>query len=137
MDELLSEESYQEANNKVKLIGLIIMLLGLALVGGAIYLLVNANNATVSEMKMHSNGMFMLIPGIFLTILGTIVRFVMGNQRKIMAYQMQQMLPLVAETAEKMVPTAKKMTQEMAPAYGEVAKEITKGIKEGMKEEDK
>ena len=96
----------------------------------------------------------MLMPGIFLTIVGAMVRFVMGNQRKIMAYQMQQMMPVVTEGAEKLVPTATKITKEvaeemtptmtkmakeiskeMAPVYGEVAKEITKGIKEGMKEE--
>ena len=79
--------------------------------------------------------MFMIIPGIFLTLVGIMVRFVMGNQRKIMAYQMQQVMPLVSEGAEKMVPTAKKITSEMAPAYGDVAKEIAKGIKEGMKDD--
>ena len=133
MEELLSEENYQKANKKVKLIGLIIMTLGLLLIAGGIYFLITANNMNVPEMsdsnwfnassnQMHtqSSGMFMIIPGIFLTIVGIMVRFVMGNQRKIMAYQMQQMMPLVSEGAEKMVPTAKK---------------IAKGIKEGMKDD--
>ena len=143
MEELLSEENYQKANKKVKLIGLIIMVLGLLLIGGAIYLLVSASNMSVPEMgdgnwfnastnRMHmkSNGLFMLIPGIFLTFLGAIVRFVMGNQRKIMAYQMQQMIPLVTEGAEKMVPTATKITkevaEEMTPTMTKMAKEISK-----------
>ena len=146
MDELLNEEAYQEANRKIKVIGLIIMCLGLLLIAGGIYFLITANNmqvpklgdsgwfdASSNQMNMHSRGMFMIIPGIFLTIVGVMIRFVMGNQRKIMAYQMQTMLPLVGEGAEKMVPTAKKIAEEMAPTYGEVAKEISKGIKDGLK----
>ena len=149
MEELLSEESYQNANKKVKLIGIIIMILGLLLIAGGIYFIISASNmqvpnigssnwfnASSSQMQTKSNGIFMIIPGIFLTIVGIIVRFIMGNQRKIMAYQMQQMIPLVTEGAEKMTPTvtklAKEVSEEMAPVYGKFAKEISKGIKEGL-----
>ena len=143
MEELLSEENYQKANKKVKLIGIIIMTLGLLLIAGGIYFLITASNMNVPDMgdsnwfdassnQMHtqSSGMFMIIPGIFLTVVGVMVRFVMGNQRKIMAYQMQQMMPLVTEGAEKMVPTATKITkevaEEMTPTVTKLAKEMSK-----------
>ena len=122
MDEILNEERYQEANRKVKIVGTVIMLIGLALIAGGVYFLVTASNMNVppmtdshwyeassSQMHTESTGAFMLIPGIFLTIAGLMVRFVIGNQRKIMAYQMQQMAPLVKEGAEK----AKKMAKDL------------------------
>lgn len=46
--------------------------------------------------------------------------------RSILAYQVQQAMPVAKEGME-----------EMAPSVGKMAKEITKGIKEGIKEKDK
>ncbi len=164
MEQFLNEENYQNTNKKIKVIGLIIMVLGLLLIAGGVYFIINANKmqvpamgdsnwfaASTNQMHTKSSGIFMILPGIFLTIVGLIVRFVIANQRKIMAYQMQQMMPLVTEGAEKLTPTAtkiskevmeemtpamakmaKEVSEEMAPVYGKVAKEITKGIKEGL-----
>ena len=74
-----------------------------------------------AQMGKTAAGMFMIIPGIFVTIVGCMVRFFIGNRREIMAYQMQQMMPIVKESAETMTPIA-----------SEAAKEISKGIKDGF-----
>ena len=62
------------------------------------------------------------------------------KQREILAFHAQQVMPVAQEGIEKMAPTIGKagasITKEMAPAYGEVAKEISKGIKEGLKSDD-
>ena len=52
--------------------------------------------------------------------------FIMANQRKISAYMAQQQMPVAKEGIEK-----------MAPSVGVAAKEIAKGVKEGLKDEDK
>ena len=45
------------------------------------------------------------------------------------AFTLQQTMPLAQEGVEKMTPTA-------AKSAGTIAKEVTKGIREGLKEED-
>ena len=167
--ELLNEERYQETRKKIKLVGIIIMIIGLCLLAGGIYTVISASKMSIPEMgsanwfeasstKMNreSTGAFMIIPGIFLSLIGAIVRFVVANQREIMAYKTQQILPVMTEGMEKIVPkatemskqvakemapvygeVAKTVTKEVAPAYGEMAKEIAKGIKEGLKEDKK
>lgn len=70
-----------------------------------------------------------IIPGCFCLFAGFIASMMVLitlNRRKIMAFGMQQMMPLAQEGAEKMAPTA-----------GKVAKEVAKGIKEGLKDEEK
>jgi len=54
------------------------------------------------------------------------ILIITSKRRNIMAYTMQQTIPVAQEGIEK-----------MAPVYGKIAKEIGKGIREGMKEEDK
>lgn len=167
--EYLNEENYQKTKGKIKLVGIIIMILGLCLIAGGVYFLISANKMNgpemgssnwfeVSSAKMsrQSSGAFMIIPGIFLSIVGAMVRFVVANQREILAYKTQQVLPVMTEGMEKMVPKvtkmskevaeemtpvytdmAKKIGKEMAPVYGDMAKEISKGIKEGLKEDKK
>ena len=128
----LNEEQYQKANRKIKIVGTIVIVLGLALLGFGIYTLIMSNkivepsmtssnwfSVSSSKMKMQSMGMFMVIPSIFVIIVGCMIRFVIPNQRQIMAYKLQQMIPLTKEGVEEMTPTMKK-----------VASEITKGIKD-------
>ncbi len=150
--EYLSEKNYDETSKKIKIAGYIIMGLGFVLIILGIYFLISAGKIqepsmtssdwfSVSSSKMHreSTGMFMLIPGIFLTVTGVMVRFVMANQKKILAYQMGSVLPVMMEGIEKATPKmtklAKDVNEEIAPEYGKVAKEVAKGIKEGLKEE--
>ena len=69
------------------------------------------------------------------------VRFGIGNRREILSYQAQQVRPVVQEGMEKMAPTigkaAASVSKEVTPIYGEIAKEVTKGIRNGLNEEDK
>ena len=62
------------------------------------------------------------------------------KRREILAFHAQQVMPVAQEGIEKMAPTIGKtgasIAKEMAPAYGEIAKEISKGIKEGLKNDD-
>ena len=63
------------------------------------------------------------------------------KQREILAFHTQQVMPVAQEGMEKMAPTIGKtgasIAKEMAPAYGEIAKEISKGIKEGLSKDSK
>lgn len=72
-----------------------------------------------------------IIAGIFISFIAfgvTIMVFTTLNRRKIMAYNMQDIRPLAQESIEKMAPTAGKVVKN-------IAKEVTNGIKEGLKEE--
>ena len=67
--------------------------------------------------------------------------FVFAKRREILAFQAQQVMPVAQEGIEKIAPTLGKagasIAKEMTPVYGEAAKEIAKGIKEGLNEADK
>ena len=136
-NEYLSEENYQKANKKVKTAGIIILLIGLSMLGFGVYTIITAKSMSVPNMgepnwfEMSSaqsdkefTGTALCIFGFFITFVGCIVRFFIGNARNIMAYQTQQMRPIAQESAEKMAPTA-----------GVVAKEVAKGFKSGFKDE--
>lgn len=47
-----------------------------------------------------------------------------------------KMRHIAAFTAQQTMPVAKEATEKMAPTVGVVAKEITKGVKEGLKEDE-
>lgn len=74
-----------------------------------------------------------------LMIAGSI--YMISKRREITAYGVQQVMPVAQEGIEKIAPTIGKVGGEiaktMAPVYGDIAKEISKGIKEGLKDEDK
>ena len=132
--EYLSEEEYQKNNKKVKIAGTIIMVIGICLVIAAIATLISSSKMDIphmsdpnwfedstAQMDREMTGIFMLMFGIFITVAGFNVRFIIGNKRSIMAYQTQQAMPIVKEGFEKMSPTLET-----------AAKEIAKGVKEGM-----
>ena len=147
--EYLNEEQYKKSNKKVKTIGLIVMIIGLCLIFMGISFLADASQMEVPQMGAENRyeiksakigkqatGSAMIIPGFGITLIGCMLRFIVGNRRNIMAYQMQQVMPIAQEGMEKMTPTLKNITNEMAPSYGTVAKEIAKGIKAGMADEE-
>lgn len=88
-------------------------------------------NSTGITFKYPIGGMIIMFSG----MIGLMV-FIVSKQRNVLAYQMQSVMPLAQEGLEKMSPTVAKvgkhMAKEMAPAYGEIAKEISKGIKAGL-----
>ena len=64
--------------------------------------------------------------------------YMITKRREIIAFSAQQVMPLAQEGIEKMAPTVGKagasIAKEMAPVYGNIAKEISNGIKEGLKD---
>ena len=67
-----------------------------------------------------------MVFGIFTTVIRCVVRFIIGNGREINAYMTQQKMPIKQETISSITPT-----------ISESAKAIARGIKEGLKEEEK
>lgn len=141
--EFLNEEEYKKINKKVKIGGLIVLLIGVCLVIGGIAVVVSASfmkvpsmgdsnwfDASSAQMGRQALGAFMIIPGIFVTVVGCMIRFGIANRREIMAYQLQQMMPLAQEGTEKMTPTAAKSSRT-------IARETVKGIKEGLSDEER
>lgn len=123
--EYLTEEQYQKANAKVKWGGRIAIIIGIAMILIGIFVVKVPDMSADGWFQASSTRMFLIFPGIFITMVGLMVRFIVANQRHIAAYQAQQMRPITQEGIEK-----------MAPSAGVAAKEITKGIKEGLKDEE-
>lgn len=107
----------------------------------------NMGFRTAGAMPFFMFGGFIIIAS--LMIGGSIL--MMAHRRNIMAFSVQQAMPVVKEgideiapvigsaagkMAEAVAPSVKKVSQDMAPVYGDVAKEISKGIKEGLKDKD-
>lgn len=114
--EYLNEEEYQKANVKIKRSGLIMLIIGIILIIIGVILI---NNRIFGFS-------FVIGIGIPVSIIGALFRFYIPNLRKINAYVVQQQMPVTKESVEK-----------MSPSMGIAAKEITKGVKEGLKDEDK
>ena len=143
----LNEENYQKTNKKVKLIGNVLIITGLILLIGGFFLLVSGflgfGREITNGMNMGQDGInsgnvfssfggfalggFMMVPGLFITVVGFMVRFLIGNRREITAYTAQQTIPVAKEIVDETTPT-------MAKAAGTIGKEIAKGIAEGLKE---
>lgn len=94
----------------------------------------NTNRNSIKSAPFYMFGAFIIISSCMIS--GSI--YLMTKRREIMAYSMQQVMPIAKEGLEDIAPTVakvgKEMIEEMAPAYGKVAKEVSKGIKEGMKD---
>ena len=130
--EFFNEEKYQKTKEKMNIIGIILLCVGLVLsiLGFVTTFVMDIENDLFFLMFF---GTPMLFIGIFLVLT--------SHMREITSFHMQQTMPVVQEGMEKMAPTIGKVGSEiakdMAPAYGEVAKEVAKGIKEGINEADK
>ena len=59
-----------------------------------------------------------------------LIVYIFGKRRELAAFTTQQVMPIAQEGIEKMTPTVGKAT-------GTIAKEISKGIKEGLNDKDK
>ena len=82
--------------------------------------------------------------GVFVIIASCMIGgfvFTISKRREMLAFSMQQVMPVAQEGLEKMEPTisevGSRMMKKMAPVYGDMAKEISKGIKEGLAEANK
>lgn len=114
--EHLNEEQYQKTKKKFNGIGTILLIVGavMALFG------------FIMSFGFHKLGFFIFaVIGMALVGFGTQAKM-LGKGREISAFFAQQQMPVAKEGIEK-----------MAPSAGVAAKEIAKGIKEGLKDEEK
>ena len=138
--EYLSEEKYLEDAKKLKKTGKLILIIGgIVFVLGLLFIVLgflgiggsfgandfdHASKSAFGGFGIMVVGGFLDSVGSTLLIVGGIVMFI-AHRREIVTFTTQQVMPVAKEGIEKMAPTA-----------GVVAKEITKGIKEGLKEEN-
>ena len=144
--EYLNEEHYQNNSKKLKKVGKILLILGIsASVVGSLFIIIGVfvlGNTAVSSIASQSIndsstvrgslggfglaalGGFIDSIGFPLIIAGGVTMFI-GHRREITAFTVQQTMPVAQEGIEK-----------MAPTVGSAAKEIAKGIKEGINEAD-
>ncbi|MEG2011398.1 MAG: hypothetical protein RR067_05265 [Bacilli bacterium] len=154
--EYLNEEEYQKNNAKIKKVGKIALIIGaVVLVIGIVLLIIGVtamgatavngmdifgeNTINMSGMQKTAGGMFgsfgLIAIGGFLNFIGFIIMVVGGiayfiaHGREITAYTTQQTMPIAQEGIEKMTPT-------ISSSVGSIAKEVTKGIKEGLNEDE-
>ncbi len=145
--EYLSEEKYQQNNLKVKKIGKILLIVGIIMLivgslmtmlgffsfGSSIFNNIGSTDVEMdnfagsmfSKFGLFSIGSILSTIGFGLTAFGGVIMLV-AHRREIAAYSTQQVMPIAKEGVEK-----------MAPTLGIAAKEISKGIKEGLNEADK
>ena len=84
----LSEENYQRINKKIKIAGILIIILGLTLFLCGIFVVKVPEMDSFADdwFEKQTLKTFLIFIGIFLMIAGLIVRFVIPNQRKIAGY---------------------------------------------------
>jgi hypothetical protein len=148
----LNENNYQKLEKGLKIWAIIFILLGIVVLGLGIYQIIKANNMNIPQMS-DSNwfeasekqnqikflGIVLCMFGVFITfgIGGTILTI--AYRRKIMAFQVEQTMPIAKEGIMDIAPTIGAASsialKEVSPAYGQVAKEITKGIKEELNDD--
>ena len=141
----LNEEQYQQNAKKLKRIGKITIIVGiLLLVLGVIFFVLGFSQfgkaSVASETMINPDkaaegvfGSFGLLflggtldsLGFFVTAIGIGITII-AHKREITAFTTQQVMPV-----------AKEGINEMAPTIGNAAGEIAKGIKEGLKDEEK
>lgn len=94
----------------------------------------------ISESKyvpFYMIGGFVIVAAVMVAL----VVYMMAKRREIMAFQMQQVMPVAQEGITKMAPTVGKaagtVMENMGPAaskaMGSIAKDIASGIKEGLR----
>lgn len=110
---------------------------------GEIYLLDSKYSDFDKNFELEEYTPFYIVGG-FILIVSIMISgsiYMMTKRREIAAFSVQQMMPIAQEGIEKIAPSVGKagasIAKEMAPTYGQIAKEISKGIKEGLKGEEK
>lgn len=121
--EYLNEEKYQKVNKKVNKTGTILLVIGGLMVVSAIVIFI-VFLGILKKPALASIGGPLLVFGLGFAGFGGQAKF-LGHAREINAYMAQQQMPVAKEGIEK-----------MAPSMGVAAKEIAKGVKEGLKEDE-
>ena len=139
-NEFLNEAKYQESALKLKKIGKVLLIIGVIILIVGAFLTVFGflnfgksaidsfnsislnTNSIFGNFSMVTIGIIMDSVGSFLTMAGFVVTII-AHKREITAFGVQQVMPVAQEGIDK-----------MAPTIGNAAKEISKGIKEGINE---
>ena len=117
-EEYLNEEKFQKTNKKVNVIGITLLSVGGLILLGTIIVLLGGFINPFSKYAPICGVIAVLGFGLFWV---GIICFNSSHSRQISAYMMQQHMPLSQEYIKK-----------MSPSMGTAAKEIAKGIKDGM-----
>lgn len=150
----LSEEKYQKNKKILMMIATIILLL--SIVGSTLLIITGINrsnsvnkpeleakiteeffkngfsqkhNELEEQLHYAENAMFFYIGGGIVILFGIMISsslYITAKKREITAFQVQQVMPVAQEGIDKISPT-----------IGNAAKEIAKGVKEGMKDDEK
>lgn len=163
----LNEERYEKTKSKITIVAVIVLIVGLLLGGFLIYKGVKQSNSVDKvALKAQKNEEFFahgfsakyyeidgklskaeMAPALYMfggfviiaSLMISVSIFMFAKRREMLAFSLQQVMPVAKEGAEEIAPTVgkvgKQVASEMAPAYGKIAKEISKGIKEGLKED--
>lgn len=138
--EYLSEEKVQKIKKVLIIIGCVSLIIGIGFLVASFLVKVPAmGDSGWFEAEETKNRLrFLAFP---FCLMIPLVTFFLAFRREILAFNIQQTMPVAKEGIDEMAPTIGKagasIAKEMAPVYGEVAKEISKGIKEGLKDEEK
>ena len=116
--EYLTEEKYNKMKKYYIIKYSIILLIGIAMIIGGIYLLLKFKELDYFSIEQYA-GCGLILVGISLSIMSFSDLKKHAFSREIQAYKLQQQMPLAQESIEK-----------IAPSIGKVAKEIKKGLKE-------
>ena len=122
--EYLNEEKYQKVKKVLITIGCISLIIGIGIFIGSFFVKVPAmgQDGWFEAAKLQSTLRFVAFPfGLMIPLMTFFIAF----RREITAFSAQQQMPIAKEGIEK-----------MAPSAGVAAKEIAKGIKEGLKDDE-
>lgn len=149
----LNEEKYNKTKKRLQIAALIILIIGIIVGGLLLYKGINTEKVDINALKVQKNEEFeqngfsekyyelqeqidrddpkYVFIGIGIVVLlisgvSSLIIYIISKQREINAFYVQQQMPIAQEGIEK-----------MAPSAGVAAKEIAKGIKEGLNDEAK
>ncbi len=119
--EYLTEEKYEKMNKTFKTLYLVLSIIGIiTFIVGIVILVLNKDLNIINIII----ALCLIIFGIGLSTLSIRDFIRHAYTRDLVSYYAQQQMPIAKESIEK-----------MAPSVGTAAKEISKGIQEGLKEE--
>ena len=149
MGKYLNEENYQKSRSKLRILGTILIFLGIiALIAGIVLIILGFSTMGTSVVNGFNNlesvsnhtglvvgmtktfsftssGFLVGFVGFVLIITGAFI-LTIASRREIIAFTAQQTLPVEREMIDEMTPT-------IANTAGEIAKSVKKGLKEGEK----
>ena len=126
--EYMNEDSYKKVKTVLIVIGCLSLVLAVALIILGVMMKVPDMGAD-NWFEMSSKRMLTFAGAFVFGIMIPLITFTIAFRREMFAFTLQQTMPLAQEGVEKMTPTA-------AKSAGTIAKEVTKGIREGLKEDD-